>query len=134
MGRLLDTNGCIRILRQQPSLFLTRYDAVQDRSTLFICTIVKFELYYGAYKGKNTERALEALKNLFKTYRGFPYDDAAAQICGRIRADLAKTGKPIGPYDLQIASIALANNLTLITHNTSEFSRVPGLLIEDWEV
>ena len=51
-----------------------------------------------------------------------------------IRAQLAAQGTPIGPYDLQIASIALANRLTLVTHNTSEFSRVPGLALEDWEV
>ena len=63
-----------------------------------------------------------------------PFDDAAAEICGRIRAALASAGTPIGPYDLQIASIALANNLTLVTHNTRGFSRVPGLLLEDREV
>jgi tRNA(fMet)-specific endonuclease VapC len=55
-------------------------------------------------------------------------------IFGDIRADLARKGTPIGPYDLQIAAIALANNLTLVTHNTGEFSRVPNLQLIDWEI
>jgi tRNA(fMet)-specific endonuclease VapC len=54
-------------------------------------------------------------------------------IAGRIRAELATSGTPIGPYDLQIAAIAMANNLILVTHNTKEFNRVNGLQIEDWE-
>ncbi len=52
---------------------------------------------------------------------------------GEIRAHLSRQGMPIGPYDLQIAAIARANEFTLVTHNTREFSRVPGLILEDWE-
>jgi tRNA(fMet)-specific endonuclease VapC len=60
-------------------------------------------------------------------------DDTAAKIFGAIRADLARKGTPIGPYDLQIAAIALANRLTLVTHNTREFGRIAELNLEDWE-
>ena len=60
------------------------------------------------------------------------FDDVAATIFGRIRAELATLGTPIGPYDLQIAWIAQAHNLILVTHNKSEFNRVNGLQIEDW--
>lgn len=63
----------------------------------------------------------------------FPFDDAAADAYGKIRAQLSEIGKPIGANDLLIAAIALANNLTLVTHNTSEFARVPGLALEHWE-
>ncbi|KAM3113165.1 hypothetical protein [Phormidesmis sp. 146-33] len=63
-----------------------------------------------------------------------PFDDFAATTFGVVRAQLESLGTPIGAYDLQIASIALANNLTLVTHNTGEFSRVEGLKLEDWEV
>ncbi len=56
-----------------------------------------------------------------------------ALICGQIRAQLQKLGTPIGSYDLQIAAIALANNLILVTHNTREFERVEGLKLEDWQ-
>jgi tRNA(fMet)-specific endonuclease VapC len=62
-----------------------------------------------------------------------PFDDAAAQTYGVIRAVLEKEGRPIGPNDMLIAAIALANGLTVVTHNTAEFGRVPGLLLDDWE-
>ena len=66
--------------------------------------------------------------------RSVAFDDAAAQAYGTIRADLEQAGRPIGPNDLMIAAITLASGLTLVTHNTDEFQRVPGLTIEDWEV
>jgi tRNA(fMet)-specific endonuclease VapC len=62
-----------------------------------------------------------------------PFDDASAEIAAEVRSVLATAGSRIGPYDLLIASIARAHSLTLVTHNTSEFQRVPGLLIDDWE-
>ena len=61
-------------------------------------------------------------------------DDRAAEEYGKVRAHLAALGTPIGPNDLLIAAIALANQMTLVTHNTTEFSRVPGLSLEDWEL
>ena len=66
-------------------------------------------------------------------FDSLPFDDAAAEAYGRLRAELARRGMPIGPNDLMIAAIALAYGFTLVTHNTSEFSRVPGLRLEDWE-
>jgi tRNA(fMet)-specific endonuclease VapC len=63
-----------------------------------------------------------------------PFDDQSAIIYGQIRAQLVASGTPIGPNDLLIASIALANNLILVTHNTREFSRVEDLRLEDWEI
>lgn len=62
-----------------------------------------------------------------------PFDIAAARHFGTVRASLSRQGQMIGPYDLQIAAIALANDLTLVTHNTREFARVPDLRLEDWE-
>ena len=62
-----------------------------------------------------------------------PFDDVAANLFGIIRSQLESQGTPIGSYDLQIAAIALAHNLTLVTHNSREFSRVEGLRWEDWE-
>jgi tRNA(fMet)-specific endonuclease VapC len=64
----------------------------------------------------------------------FAFDDPAADQCAITRADLAGKGTPIGPYDLMIAAVALANKLTLVTHNTVEFSRVSGLQLDDWQV
>lgn len=70
---------------------------------------------------------------IFGQFRSLPFDDVAAASYASVRAELSAKGSLIGPYDLQIAAIALANDLTLVTHNTSEFSRVSGLRIEDWE-
>lgn len=67
-------------------------------------------------------------------FKSLPFDDNAALRFGEIRAELASKGTPIGPYDLQIAAIALANNLTLVTHNTKEFNRISNLKIEGWEI
>jgi tRNA(fMet)-specific endonuclease VapC len=63
-----------------------------------------------------------------------PFDDRAAEVYGRLRAQLARQGALIGPNDLLIASIALANDATLISHNIGEFQRVEGLMLEDWQV
>jgi tRNA(fMet)-specific endonuclease VapC len=77
---------------------------------------------------------LETLRKFFGDFVSLPFDGQAAAICGRLRSQLKAIGTPIGSYDLQIAAISLAQSLTLITHNTSEFSRVEGLSIENWEV
>ena len=79
-------------------------------------------------------RSAIALQQKFlNNFVSLPFDDAAATIFGEIRSSLAAKGTPIGPYDLQIAAIALANNLILVTHNTREFSRIADLKLEDWE-
>lgn len=67
------------------------------------------------------------------SFRSLPFDDVAAEAYARVRRELDTKGTPIGPNDLLIASIALTNDLTLVTHNTKEFGRVPGLPIDDWE-
>ncbi|HEV8059879.1 MAG TPA: PIN domain-containing protein [Gemmataceae bacterium] len=68
-----------------------------------------------------------------RSFLDAPFDDRGAEEYGRIRAHLADLGTPIGPNDLLIAAITIANGLTLVTHNTNEFSRVPGLMLEDWQ-
>jgi len=99
-----------------------------------LCDIVKAELYYGAYKGTRLESNLVLYQEFFSELVSLPFDGNAAAVYGRIRARLEALGTPIGPNDLQIAAIALANDLILVTHNTREFSRVEGLRLEDWEL
>ena len=70
---------------------------------------------------------------MFQQFESLPFDDTAADAYGRIRADLTVRSTPIGPNDLMIAAMALANRLTLVTHNTREFARVTGLRLEGWE-
>jgi tRNA(fMet)-specific endonuclease VapC len=99
-----------------------------------VCAPVKAELFYGAARSADPPRTLAALQAFFSPYVSLPFDDAAAEAYGRIRADLATRGTLIGPNDLLIAAIAVTSGLTLVTHNTGEFSRVAGLPLEDWEV
>jgi len=77
-------------------------------------------------------QAYRVQQEFLAQFISLPFDDQAALIHGQIRAQLAVAGTPIGPYDLQIAAIAIANSL-MVTHNTREFSRVEGLQLEDWE-
>ncbi len=128
-----DTNVWIRYLNPQSSpvksCFL-RYSV----DKIYLCDVVKAELYFGAYKSMRRDENLALLDELSKGFLSLPFDGNAARQFGRICAELARAGTPIGPYDLQIAAIALSRGLTLVTHNTREFSRVAGLYLEDWEV
>lgn len=132
MTYLLDTNVCIRLLNNTSMAVRNRL-LIEQPENIYLCTVVQMELYYGAYRSTHPERNLVLLERFFQQFSILALDSQAARITGEIRAQLAALGTPIGPYDVQIAAIALANNLTLITHNTSEFRRVQGLLIEDWE-
>ena len=130
---LPDTNVWIALLNPPPSPVKARFQAL-DPAQIFLCDVVKMELYFGAYRSARREQNLALLDSLSATFKSLPFDSAAARSCGKLRAALADLGKPIGPYDIQIAAIAMTNQLTLVTHNTGEFARLPGLTVEDWEV
>jgi len=129
---LLDTNVCIKYLNGS-SESVKRHIKKLHPSEIVICSVVKSELFAGAYKSKNKEKILDKLKIFFSPLKSLPFNDEVAEAYGKIRAELEKKGTPIGPYDLQIASIEILNNLILVTYNTREFKRVEGLDIEDWE-
>jgi len=101
---------------------------------LRLCSIVKAELLYGARRSDQTAANLRRLIKFFASMKSLPFDDACAEQHAIIRTELARSGKPIGPNDMIIAATAVAHGLTLVTHNTREFSRVPGLALEDWEL
>jgi tRNA(fMet)-specific endonuclease VapC len=130
---LLDTNVWITYLNKKPSPVQSRILAVPV-DNLRLCDVVKAELYYGAYKSLKTTENLTRLENLFLIVRSLLFDAQAARHFGEIRAQLEQSGMLIGAYDMQIATIALANHLTLVTHNTREFSRITALKLEDWEI
>jgi tRNA(fMet)-specific endonuclease VapC len=129
---LLDTNACIVYLNRPMSGIRRRF-AMLSPQDIAVCSVVKAELFYGAMRSNNPTRTLSLQEAFLNNFVSLPFDDTAARIFGRIRAELNASGMPIGPYDLQIAAIALANNLILVTHNVREFSRVNDLQIEDWE-
>ena len=133
MRYLLDTNVCVMYLNGRSSARRDRLIStpIEDMA---VCSVVKAELFYGAMRSNNPTRTLERQQDFLERFVSLSFGDEAALLFGQIRASLASAGTPIGPYDLQIAAIALANNLTLVTHNTREFERVRGLQLEDWEV
>jgi tRNA(fMet)-specific endonuclease VapC len=134
MTYLLDSDACIGWLRQNQPKRVARI--IQESPTeIAICSVVVGELIYGAERTATAYRVNNRLRveQLRQQFVSIPFDDSAAEEYGKVRAHLAVLGTPIGPNDLMIASIALANKLILVTHNTAEFSRVPGLSIEDWQ-
>jgi tRNA(fMet)-specific endonuclease VapC len=133
MKYLLDTNVCIVYLKGRNLNLKLRLDAISVEE-IAVCSVVKAELCYGAMKSANSERNFALQQAFLNQFVSLPFDDLAATTFGTVRAQLEVRGTPIGAYDLQIAAIAPANNLTLITHNTREFEHVDGLQIEDWEV
>ena len=129
---LLDSNTCIRYLNGQSESIRRNLEARRPEE-IFLCSVVKAELIYGAVKSARPESNLEKLRRFTEPFSSLPFDDGAAEVYGRIRTSLERSGKPIGPNDLLIAAIAIANGATLVTHNTGEFSRVEDLRYEDWE-
>ncbi|MCR4413203.1 MAG: type II toxin-antitoxin system VapC family toxin [Thermoguttaceae bacterium] len=133
MPYLLDTNTCIEYLRGRNAAIIERIrNTVPDE--LRLCSVVKAELFYGAYRSAYVSANLALLSSFFSAIPSLPFDDAASHVYGKLRANLAGRGALIGPNDLQIAAIAVSNGLVLVTHNTLEFGRVSGLAIEDWQV
>lgn len=133
MKYLLDTNACIRFLNGQSEPLRQRI-LLAEPEALLLCAVVKAELFYGAMKSHNPVGALAKQQQFVSQFASLDFDDKAAEVYGQIRADLERQGMPIGPHDLQIAAIAIANEVTLISHNTREFQRIKELHLEDWEI
>ncbi|NWF68257.1 MAG: type II toxin-antitoxin system VapC family toxin [Chloroflexi bacterium] len=132
MKYLLDSNVCIRYLKGQSEKIRQMIHDIAD-DEIALCSVVKGELFYGAARSNQPEKSRAVQDEFVAHYRSLPFDDAAAEHYAQIRAKLYSKGTPISPNDLLIAAIGLANNLTLVTHNVVELSRVDGLKIEDWE-
>jgi tRNA(fMet)-specific endonuclease VapC len=130
---LLDTNTCVQYLRHgNASPVAARLASFVTRDVV-LCAVVVGELLFGALRSRDVAKNLADVRRFAAGFRSLPLDDAAAEHYAIVRADLAAKGTPIGPNDLMITAIALANSLTVVTHNTAEFSRVAGLQLEDWQ-
>lgn len=129
---LPDTNACIVYLKGRNDRLRDRMDTMPQRY-LRLCSVVKGELLAGTYRYDDPPARMRRLARFFAPFESLPFDDAAAEEYGPVRAHLQRSGRLIGPNDMLIAAIALANDCTVVTHNTSEFGRVPGLSVEDWE-
>ncbi len=129
---LLDTNVCVQYLRGKNVLIRQQLSSCPTHE-ICLCSLVLAELYCGVLRSAKPVKNRVDVDQFATPFRCLPFDQAAADIFAGIRHYLEMQGTPIGPYDLQIAAIALANGCTLVTHNVSEFRRVPGLLVVDWE-
>lgn len=128
---LLDTNLCIRVLRDRPKGLRKRFNA--EASGLSISSIVLYELLFGAAKSARPAENRHAVEAFAARLAVLDFDADAAAHAGEIRADLERQGTPIGGYDLLIAGHARSRGLVVVTGNLAEFRRVEGLRCEDWE-
>jgi len=127
---LLDTNICIHVINAKPPAVLERFR--QHRmGEIGLCSVVAAELAYGVAKSCSA-RNRQALEMFLAPLIILPFDDAALWAYGDLRAELERKGTPIGALDTMIAAHALSQQSTLVTNNTREFARVPGLALENW--
>ncbi len=127
---LLDTNIVIYVIKRRPLSALETFNRQQGRMAVSAITVA--ELVHGAEKSQFPARNLAVAEDFFSRLMVLPYTAEAAYHYGSIRATLEKTGQPIGLNDLHIAGHARSLGLTLVTNNMGEFSRIPGLLLENW--
>ena len=129
---LPDTNACITLLRRRDDRLIARWKSF-EATEIVLCSIVVYELRHGAERSSDPAREHSKLDLFLSPFSSLPFDDRCARTCAEIRAELERTGKVIGPHDLQIAAIARQHGLTLVTHNTGELSRIARLKLDDWE-
>lgn len=130
MKFVLDTNTCIHALKLQGRVVERLRDHAPDDLGVTIITVA--ELWFGAHKSVRSSVARREMDGFLEPFAVLAFDLEAAEAYARVRFELERIGRPIGERDLLIASIAIARGLTVVTHNVSEFERVPGLKTEDW--
>lgn len=133
MTVLLDTNVCIALINRRPPVVRDRARSARDQGErLAISSVSLFELWYGVAKSERVEQNTERLADFLSALEVLQFDEDDACRAGQVRADLERSGLPIGAYDYLIAGQALQKDLLLVTANVSEFSRIQGLRWEDW--
>jgi tRNA(fMet)-specific endonuclease VapC len=128
---LLDTNVCLAYLNEREPKLRKQLERLTPRDVK-LCSVVKAEVFYGARNSARVDDNLATVARFFQLFESVPFDDAAAEQYGLLRAQLRRSGTPIGGNDMQIAAIALACDMTLVTRNQNEFLRVAGLRVEAW--
>ncbi len=131
MSYLLDTDTCIYLINRKSQTLMHRLKT-HSPNDLKLSAITVSELFFGVFKSEQQAKNHQALLKFLIPFEIFPFGETEAIEFGRIRANLEIVGKRIGPYDMQIAATALTNQLVVVTNNTREFARIPGLRIENW--
>ena len=127
---LLDANVCIDVLRGRADVVARL--AEHGPAGLFLCTVVKAELAYGARLASEPERAAALVDAFCEPFPSLPFDDACIDTYADLRARLRTHGTTIGANDLAIASIALTHGLTMVSDDRAALVRVPGLTVVSW--
>ena len=127
---LLDTNMVIYVMKRRPIEVLSQFNDNAGRMALSAITLS--ELYHGAEKSAKVAQNLEVVEEFASLVQVLAYGTKASQHYGAIRSQLEKVGQPIGVNDVHIAAHARSEGLVVVTNNTSEFSRIPGLMVENW--
>ena len=127
---MLDTNIAIYTIKNKPAHLKEMFTRHQGQMS--VSAITSMELFYGAEYSANPERNLQVVEGFLARLDVLEYDSPAAMHTGQLRSELRQAGMPIGPYDGLIAGHARSLGLVLITNNAKEFTRVPGLRIENW--
>ena len=130
MAYLLDTDTCIYVLKNANPQLIAKFN--NHEGALATSAIVLHELYYGAEGYIEAGKRYSLIDQLAHRLRILPFDQAIASTAGVLRYSLRKSGQQIGPYDILIAATALAHDLTLVTGNQREFSRIKDLKTENW--
>ena len=131
MKYMLDTNICIYVIKHRPETVVRNFLS-HDPSEICISVITYAELMHGVEKSMAAERNRKALSLFLSPITVLDFHALAAEEYGKIRAELERKGRPIGPMDMLIAGHAKSEGLVLVTNNTGEFERVEGLMVEDW--
>ena len=129
MTHLLDTDICSAHMRRPAGL---AHRFFQYAGGIAISSVSLAELYAGAYKRTQPARLLALIADLLRDVVALDFDSACAEQFGKTRGLLLQQGIQVATADLMIASVALAHNLTLVTHNTADFQHIPGLRLDDW--
>jgi len=127
---LLDTNICIYLINAKPPAVLARFQQYR-LGDIGLCSVVAAELAFGVAKSGSV-RNRQALEMFLAPLTILPFDAASVWAYGELRADLERRGTPIGSLDTLIAAHALSQQARLVTNNTREFAKVPGLLLDNW--
>lgn len=127
---LFDTNICIHVINAKPPAVLERFRQYR-MGEIGVCSVVTAELAYGVAKSGSV-RNRRALEMFLAPLAILSFDEAALWVYGDLRAELERKGTPIGELETMIAAHSLSQQSTLVTNNTREFARVPGLALENW--
>jgi tRNA(fMet)-specific endonuclease VapC len=127
---LLDTNICIYIINAKPAAVLKRFEQYR-MGDIGLCSVVAAELAFGVAKS-GSARNRQALDMFLAPLTVLPFDADAIWVYGDLRAHLERQGTPIGSLDTMIAAHALSQRAPLVTNNTREFAKVPGLVLDSW--